>query len=121
MNRKFKLETFDLERAKAGNPVCTRTLNKVNIITFDRDNSDHPITALINVNDDDYLLVHATNEGKFNDNDSFFMLKKVCEGWINVYKEGYTDELIYGSEWAAYMHKKDNEGYITSVKVEWEE
>lgn len=63
MKEKYKLEPFDFERAKAGEPVCTRGNEEVKILCFDRKNSNYPIVALIG--SDEKLMTYTPN-GKYN-------------------------------------------------------
>lgn len=41
------MKPFDLEKAKAGAPLCTREGFRARIICFDADNDRFPIVALI--------------------------------------------------------------------------
>lgn len=61
MEKKFKLEPFNSERAKAGEPVCTREGKCVKILCFDRNNKDYPIVALRDYNDE---IMSYTCDGK---------------------------------------------------------
>lgn len=49
------MKPFDIELAKAGHPVCTRSGNPVRIVCFDKKNTKYPIMALIDkVTHEDY-------------------------------------------------------------------
>ena len=61
---KLNLKPFDLEKSKAGKPVCTRDGRKARIICFDSKNDpQRPIVALVEHNDNE-LLYEYTIEGK---------------------------------------------------------
>lgn len=62
MEKKYRLEPFDIERAKAGEPVCTIDGEDVKILCFDRNNDTYPIVALIG---DDETIKTYTKKGKF--------------------------------------------------------
>lgn len=108
------LKEFSLEAAKAGKPVCTRDGRKARIICFDSTLENYPLVVLVG----DYPYSY-TDEGKFNkdseSNSDLMMLPKKKEGWVNVYKHN-----LYDTESEAKRaHVK--EGYIDTIKIEWEE
>lgn len=125
------MKTFDLEKAKAGAPVCTREGFKARIVCFDVDNDKFPVVALIkdSINSNEYP-VSLTKEGRFSYGEAdslkdLFMVGKKKEGWINLYK-AMTERCIgcvYSTKEEA-MSKIVKDGgvaYIDTVKVEWEE
>lgn len=63
MEKKYRLEPFDLERAKAGEPVCTRDGKDVRILCYDRNKDFYPIVALMG--SDESLMTYTSN-GKYN-------------------------------------------------------
>lgn len=127
---KLNLKKFDLEAAKAGKPVCTRDGRKARIISFDRHGEDCPIIALVVDSKNaeceeviDYTLDGICNENIINHNKyDLMMLPQKKEGWINIYKD-FEDTVC-----CAYLTKEDalknrsiEDGYITTIKIEWEE
>lgn len=125
------MKPFDLEKAKAGKPVCTREGFKARIVCFDVDNDKFPVVALIkdSINSNEYP-VSLTKEGRFSDGEvdssnDLLMEEIKKEGWINIY-EALKERCIgavYNSKETA-MRMKVNEKditYITTVRVEWEE
>lgn len=127
---KLNLKKFDLEAAKAGKPVCTRDGRKARIISFDRHSEDCPIIALVVDSKNaeceeviDYTLDGICNENIINHNKyDLMMLPQKKEGWINIYKD-FEDTVC-----CAYLTKEDalknrsiEDGYITTIKIEWEE
>lgn len=60
------MKPFDLEAAKAGEPVCTREGRKARIICFDRVELFYTIVALIETEGFPYVekIVAYTNKGR---------------------------------------------------------
>lgn len=127
MEQNKKLKPFDLEKAKAGARVVTRDGRNVRIICWDRVHTDYPVVALVERKDETkedtetYTLDGACVEGEKNSID-LFMAPAIVEKWVNVYKmyDGYYYGRFYDSEQEAFVNKDDNE-YITTTKVSWEE
>lgn len=128
--KKLNLKEFNLEAAKAGKPVCTRDGRKARIISFDRHGEDCPIIALVVDSKNaeceeviDYTLDGICNENIINHNKyDLMMFTRKKEGWINIYKD-FEDTVC-----CAYLTKEDalknrsiEYGYITTIKIEWEE
>lgn len=125
------MKPFDLEKAKAGAPLCTREGFRARILCFDADNDRFPIVALLkdSINSNEYL-VSLTKEGRFSDGEAdsskdLFMVEEKKEGWINIYEASKERCIgaVYNSKETA-MRMKVNEKditCITTVRVEWEE
>lgn len=125
------MKPFDLEKAKAGAPLCTREGFKARIICFDANNNRFPIVALLkDSNSSNEYPVSLTKKGRFSDGEAdsqkdLFMVGEKKEGWINLY-EAMTERCIgcvYSTKEEA-MSKAVKDGgvaYIDTVKVEWEE
>lgn len=125
------MKPFDLEKAKAGAPVCTREGFRARIVCFDADHNRFPIIALIkDSNISNEYPVSLTKKGRFSDGEDdslkdLFMEVEKKEGWTNIYK-GMTERYIscvYSTKKEA-MSKIIKDGdvtYIDTVKVEWEE
>lgn len=125
------MKPFDLEKAKAGAPLCTREGFRARIICFDANNKGFPLVALVkdSNNSEEYPVLYSKdgnfyNSGRENPKDLFMEgIKK--EGWINIYEA--LDERcigkIHNSKEAARRMKVNDQGvtYITTVRVEWEE
>lgn len=124
------MKPFDLEKAKAGAPLCTREGFRARIICFDANNDRFPIVALLEGDDGKECPVSFTKKGRFSDGekdspDDLCMVGEKKEGWINLYK-AMTERCIgcvYSTkEEAMYKIVKDGGvAYIDTVKVEWEE
>lgn len=123
--KKLNLKPFDLEKAKAGKPVCTRDGRKARIICFDRV-GDFPIVAL--TDDRDYkeegVNLYDINGKGSNECFDLMMLPEKKEGWVNVYYDNDASShrgcrFIYDTKERAV--KEAGSSYITTVKINWEE
>lgn len=118
------LKPFDLEAAKAGNPVCTRDGRKARIICFDK-KGDHPIIALIEDKKGEevvseeinfyFINGRAINE-KIESNDDLMMLPEKKEGWVNIYRGQ-----VYNTLERAKKAVDHNDNYLKTIKIDWEE
>ena len=126
--KKLNLKPFDLEAAKAGNPVCTRDGRKARIICFDYkgDSNAYPILALISTINSrgvpSEIIAKYTEDGryvKYNNveyNEALMMLPQKKEGWIIIHKEA-----IYDKETAEKIARETTANVIRIQKIEWEE
>lgn len=124
------MKPFDLEKAKAGAPVCTREGFKARIICFDANNDRFPIVALLKSDNGKEYPASFTKEGRFSDGEvdssnDLLMEGIKKEGWINIY-EAFMERCI------GTVHKSKEEAmrmkvyekdvtYKATVRVEWEE
>lgn len=127
------MKEFDLEKAKAGHPVCTRNGDEARIICFDRKNCYNPIVALVKNNDTDTEGLFCYDDmGRYNNDGTecscdLFMKSVKQERWINLYKDLKGDLYIGGdlckSESEARKVSKENKFYshYKTIKIEWEE
>lgn len=91
--KKLNLKPFDLEKAKAGKPVCTRDGRKARIICFDAE-GNKPLIVLSKINGQEVILRY-TEKGQ-SDNfhsptpreDDLMMLPEKKERWVNVFNHG---------------------------------
>lgn len=122
---------FDIDKAKAGHPVCTREGLPVKLICFDTKGTNFPLVGLISENVDDSIkesIATFTKEGKYNacNNAAYdlFMAPIKKHGYINIYKyfdspNGVAGEFYETKEEAE--ESKVKHGYICTIKIEWEE
>lgn len=125
------MKPFDLEKAKAGAPVCTREGFRARIVCFDADNDRFPIVALVKDSDSSKEFpMSLTEKGRFSDGEAdsskdLFMVVEKKDGWMNIYKKTgqVMNSSIYSTkEEAMFKINKDRDiTYIDTVKVEWEE
>ena len=123
------MEQFSLEKylANPSRKVVTRDGRNVRIVCTDMKNTSYPIVALITDKEAGEFCIEYTSDGKFRDLnieytlDLFFAPEK-HEGWVNVYEEGtnrYLDGCICVTKEEAKRIR--GYGYITTIKIEWEE
>ena len=125
---KQNMKQFNLEEylANPSRKVVTRDGRTVKI--YCTDYVDGPIIAKI---EGDTYSNSFREDGRYVDyeetnNDLFFAPEK-HEGWANIFKGTYNDNRLLGHS-RIFKSKEDAEeageecsGYITSVKIEWEE
>lgn len=112
-----KFKPFDLEAAKAGEPVYTRDGRPARIICFDRI-GNLPIIALVK-NREGENVYYYYNNGRDNkedvEKDYDLLMKPIIKtGWINIHKENG----LYKTEEDA-INNRPNDDFV-AVKVEFE-
>lgn len=126
---------FNIEKARAGNPVCTRDLRPARIVCDNMSDgiSKDNILALVSETDGSETAYAYNRDGTFMGAGEQHRLDLMLattkkSGWINIYK--YQDEpfvetglCVYESEEEAKTHAMTDEedAYIATVKIEWEE
>lgn len=124
------MKPFDLEKAKAGKPVCTRDGKPVRILCYDRVSTEnYCIVALIKISDNYEDIKSYTTDGHYyggKEHDNDLMMAPVKhEGWVNVYssdKKHYSiDSIIQLTKEDAISFSSGNDRLIATVKIEWEE
>lgn len=124
------MKEFDLEKAKAGHPICTRDGREVRILCFDRQ-SYSPIVALVKSNEVEDV-VSFNEKGRRNDvfDSRYDLLIKTVrqERWTNIYKDLngilFLGGSLYSSQKEAEMEAEEGAkaySYYKTVRVEWEE
>ena len=123
------MEQFSLEKylANPSRKVVTRNGRNARIVCTDRKYENYPIVALVKLSDNTTEDVWTyTKDGELEAEnlskwDLFFAPEK-HEGWVNVYEEGtnrYLDGCICVTKEEAKRIR--GYGYITTIKIEWEE
>ena len=122
------MEQFSLEKylANPSRKVVTRDGREARIICTDRRDLNFPIIALIENKSGGEVIYAYTKDGIYCNTcpttyDLFFATEK-HEGWANVYEEGtnrYLDGCICVTKEEAKRIR--GYGYITTIKIEWEE
>ena len=125
----FNLDEYHKNPSK---PLMTRSGFNARIICDDAP-GDFPIVAIIDkMSMVDNCVTHIayTKDGWINPDgipspyDLFFATKKY-EGWVNVFKnydgKNYVTYSIFKSKEDAEKEGKQWDGYITTIKIEWEE
>ena len=123
------LEQFNLQEylKNPSRQIVNREGNPARIICTDKKGNDYPVIALITEDDGKEYVDHFTEDGfyakgEINSQDLLFSVEKK-EGWVNLYKNLFNN-VIAGS---VVYHKKELaesckefDGYIGTVRVEWE-
>ena len=126
---KLNLKPFNLEKAKAGKPVCTRDGCKVRIICFDLKNIA-PIVGLVTRLDGKESIYAFYEDGRVSCQkervDDLMMLPEKKEGWVNIVRgndgKSYMGRGIFQSkEEAENTIKAFSDNLIDTVKINWEE
>ena len=122
------MKPFNLEEAKSGKPVCTRSGRPARIICFDRKDDRYPLVVLIDNDGSESCYLFYKNgklfvsAGEESEND-LFMAPTTHEGWINLF-HGADGAIklsnLYTSKQAA-INNSNIKKFITTVKIEWEE
>lgn len=126
------MKPFNLEEyiANPNKKLITRDGRKVTKILCTNAKGSLPIVALIETYNNSEYPYPLTKEGKDSpgvnhSNDLFFVTEK-HEGWINIFEDAvgnpsipYSD--IFKSKESAKKSGKNKNGYIATVKIEWEE
>ena len=123
------MEQFSLEKylANPSRKVVTRKGRNVRIICTDMKSTTYPVVALIENGSGYEQLNTFSKNGEYaanesNANDLLFFAPEKHEGWVNVYEEGtnrYLDGCICVTKEKAKRIR--GYGYITTIKIEWEE
>lgn len=124
------MKQFNLEEylANPSRKVVTRDGRDVRIICTDFDNPNYP--GICEIKGSKWPYSFATNgeliKGKKLSGDLFFAPEKK-EGWINIFKVASNDNRFVGgarifkSKEEAEEAREGVNGYITTMKIEWEE
>ncbi len=118
------MKPFNLEEAKAGKPVCTRNGHDVRILTFDV-LSDHPIIAIVKVDEITEVPITCTSSGFVfsSDDHNLYDLMMKTEGWVNLYRTRSEEPIevtgyIYPNKEVALENKIDSDTYIGTFLVD---
>ena len=107
--------------------VVTRDGREVRIICTDA-KQDYPIIALVKINEETETTIYLKENGRWNEGvedewDLFFAPTKK-EGWVNIYditRINCISRIYKTKEEAETIGKGCKSGYITTIKIEWEE
>ena len=129
----MKTKPFDIEKAKAGNPVCTRDLRPARIICYDQKDGLGNEYLMVLVSDPDGYEMGRTYRkdgtsvvGDDSSNLDLMLVSSEHTAWINIYKyqgKSYFESgrCTYESEEEAKRHaaKGIQYNYIDTVKITW--
>lgn len=127
--KEMKNKPFDLQAAKAGKPVCTRSGKPVRIICFDVKGAKHPIIALVEEDGYERVCSYMPDGRRFEEekewSDDLMMIPEKKEGWVNIYKDPVgkvvSTQIIFSSEKIAKQNINLKRNYISTVKISWED
>ena len=103
--------------------IITRDGRKARVICTDR-NGMYPVVALVNNGGEDVYTYNKRGIYAGRDKElSLFFAPEKHAGWMNVYKteKGPIGSWVYGSKEEAKINICNNQDYITTCKIEWEE
>ena len=107
--------------------VVTRDGRNVRIVCTNA-KQDYPIIALVKINEETETTIYLKENGRWNEGvedewDLFFAPTKK-EGWVNIYditRINCISRIYKTKEEAETIGKGCKSGYITTIKIEWEE
>lgn len=119
------MKPFDIELAKQGKPVCTRDGRPVRILCYDFIRPEiTPIVASVKLsNGQETIFCYKENGRQYLEKErctDLMMAPEKKEGWINIYEGQLTSKVIYTCEEDA-LNSNSKNGYIATIKIEWEE
>ena len=124
------MKQFNLKEylANPSRKVVTRDGRRARIVSTDMRCENYPIVALVQISDKypTEEINTYTENGKLDFEhpykDDLFFAPETHEGWVNVYKEG-TNRYLEGCICVTKEEAKRirGYGYITTIKIEWEE
>ena len=125
------MKPFDLEKAKAGEPVMTRDGCKARVICFDREDVDFPLVALVTDPESGTEILETYRaDGRYTiavavTDPDLVMAPVKKEGWMNIYsRDGGVFASVRGGPFFATKELADentNDNRIACMRVEWEE
>ena len=123
------MKPFNLEEylKNPSRKVETREGKPARIICTDAKSEKYQVVALVTKKDGQESLATFETSGKYcsgyNSHLDLFFAPEKHEGWVNVYKSGFSWSL--GTNiWQTEEEAKKWEGaadYVTTIKIEWEE
>ena len=125
------MKPFDLEKAKAGEPVMTRDGCKARVICFDREDVDFPLVALVTDPESGTEILETYRaDGRYTiavavTDPDLVMAPVKKEGWMNIYsRDGGVFASVRGGPIFATKELADentNDNRIACIRVEWGE
>ena len=116
------MKEFDLEKAKAGAPVCTRCGRPARVVCWDGRGGDMPILSLVTTNDGCELAYWYNEKGESNCVENLMMAPVKHEGWVNINPAGkYCFSTIFDTQEEAEARASSATIDHVTVHIEWEE
>lgn len=119
------MKEFNLERAKAGDPVQTRAGLPARIVCFDRkltEGDRYNLVVLVDVGhcEEAYYVDEAGNELRSGNAYSLKMKTKIVTRWYNLYKNGPGNFFVSEEEAKEGCRSSPSE-YLETRSIEFEE
>lgn len=119
------MKEFNLEDAKNGDPIITRDGHRARIITFDA-KGDYPIVALIEYEGSESPASFDYQGRYLEDREGsldLFIDKAARVGFVNIYRNevNITTGRVFDTFDSAKERGQLEKGYITTVRICWEE
>lgn len=118
------MKPFNLEEAIAGKPICTKSGLPARILDTNLKGGKGCVVAAILCKDGcEYIKQYFIDGREFSliePCDDLVMASETRSGWINIYTSQRTSSHIYQTREEAFSNH-ENEGYINTIKITWEE
>lgn len=125
------MKPFDIEAAKAGEPVVTREGRAAKFLTEVR-NEQYPLVFIVHQCDGEETVLSFTREGAslrtLRSRNDLFMRSVEKEGWINIYAHKNlnirtSSGIVHPTKEAAEenLYRNDIANRVATLKIEWEE
>lgn len=118
------MKPFNLEKALAGHPICTKSGLPARILDTNLKGRMRCVVAAILYKDGcEYIKHYFTNGKEFSpieSSEDLVMASENHTGWINIYTLRQTGRNIYKTKEEA-LSKRSPDGYIDTIKITWEE
>ena len=121
------MEQFSLEKylANPSRKLVTRDGRRARVICTDMKSTTYPVVALIENGSDYEQLTTFSKNGEYAVNESsisdLFFAPKKHEGWINIFDNTYPGNMIFDTKEVAEEQGMSFAGYVTTIKIEWNE
>lgn len=118
------MKPFNLEKALAGKPICTKLGLPARILDTNLKGRKRCVVVAILCKDGCEYIKHYFTDGKefspIESCDDLVMASEGHTGWINIYIQRQTSGDIYKTKEEA-LCKRSPDGYVDTIKITWEE
>lgn len=117
------MKPFNVERAKAGDPVCFENGSPVRLICFNRIHEQgYHIVGMYQSADRERLIsfdIDGRPYGKPAHAQQLFMAPKETGGWLNIYPDREVGERVYGTRAEADRYALSTR--VDCIHIKWKE
>lgn len=117
------MKPFNLEKALAGHPICTKSGLPARILTSDFKGQDRSLVVAVLIKGCEYIQYYYKNGRMLRTletNDDLCLKTENHSGWINIYTLSQTSTDIYKTKEEALSNRECN-GYVDTIKITWNE